>query len=158
VLPIGCFLLLQRFTVKRISPDRSHTLRGQRNLEWFFKNRTWLRVSERSVHVAFAVRPRPEAEASIQFLFIAAKRDMRRAHDRNRAKRWLRAAVHSIELFATIEHRLEGEVVGEQGSGLEARQLLVMLRLTRLDSGYDKVLAAVSEAAVALARVHTDLE
>jgi ribonuclease P protein component len=111
-------------------------LRGKRNLDWFFQNRKWISLKDRSVQVGYALRPLPEGESPIQFLLVATKRDMKRAHDRNRAKRWLRAAILETPDFGDLEHQLP------------PLQLILMLRVAvhpdRIE--YSAVRSAVTEA------------
>ena len=101
----------------RLSADRQHTLRGKRTLDWFFQNRRWIKLADRRIQCAYALRELPADQAALQFLFVASKRDMKRAHDRNKAKRWLRAAVVETEAFSQFV-----DTLGD-------RQLLVMFRV-----------------------------
>lgn len=125
-----------------VTPDRDHTLRGRRSLEWFFSNRRWVRLQSPVLRVAYALRPLPEGESAIQFLILASKRDMKRAHDRNRAKRWIRAAIAQTPSFAQIERQFP------------SRQALIMLHcaVTPDSIKYSDILAAVTEAAEAVVR------
>jgi len=106
----------------RLSLDRGHTLRGDKTLDWFFANRKWIRTAKlQVVECGWAERPLPELESSVRFLILAPKRSYKRAHDRNRVKRWLRAAVNQSPVFAELESSLT-----EQGL-----QLLIMLRISK---------------------------
>jgi ribonuclease P protein component len=128
-----------------VTLDRAHTLRGKRNLDWFFANRRWLRLPDRLLHVAYAIRPLPEAERAIQFLLIAAKRDMKRAHDRNRSKRWLRAALTNTVQLSELEIEMMAR----------SQQLLVMIRVSSPPSStnFANVSAATSTAIAQLLKV-----
>ena len=106
----------------RISLDRPHALRGKKTLEWFFANRKWVRTARLAViECGWAERPLPENEAAIRFLILASKRSYKRAHDRNRIKRWLRAAVAEVRDFGALESSLAERQL----------QLLVMLRISK---------------------------
>jgi ribonuclease P protein component len=106
----------------RISLDRPHALRGKKTLEWFFANRKWVRTARLSiVECGWAERPLPEGEAAIRFLILASKRSYKKAHDRNKVKRWLRAAVAEIESLPSLESTLAERHI----------QLLIMLRISR---------------------------
>jgi ribonuclease P protein component len=102
--------------------DRRHSLSGTKTLEWFFANRKWVRSSRLTiVECCWALRPLPEGEPSVRFLVMAPKRSYSRAHDRNRIKRWLRAAVTETPAFLEIESTVQ----------TQARQLLIMLRVSK---------------------------
>ncbi len=60
-------------------------------------------------------------EAGIRFLLLASKRSHKRAHDRNKIKRWLRAAIAEVHEFSTLETQLAAR--GEQ--------VLVMMRISK---------------------------
>ncbi len=106
----------------RVSPDRRHSLSGRKNLDWFFANRKWVRNTGNSVvEAAWATRDLPQDEAALRFLFLAAKRSYKLAHDRNQIKRWLRAAVTEASGFAELE-----QVMAERG-----QQVLLMLRIAQ---------------------------
>ena len=107
--------------------DRRHSFSGQKNLDWFFANRKWVRIgakgvpSKNIVEAAWALRPLPESEAGVRFLLLAPKRNYKHAHDRNKIRRWLRAAISEVELFAHTEDRM-----------LEnSRQLIVLMRVSK---------------------------
>ena len=110
-----------------ISVDRKHSLAGRETLAWFFANRKWIRIAARDgshqamVESAWAKRPLPGSEANIRFLLLAPKRSYKRAHDRNKIKRWLRAAITEVERFVQLEEKLHSS--GEQ--------LLVMFRISK---------------------------
>lgn len=107
---------------ERLSLDRDHALRGTKTLDWFFANRKWIRTAKlQVVECAWAERPLPEGEAPVRFLILAAKRSYKRAHDRNRIKRWLRAAVNQVPAFAELE-----SYVKEHGV-----QVLIMMRISK---------------------------
>ncbi len=113
--------------MKRLSVDRKHSLAGRDTLDWFFANRKWIRLGQHSIiECAWAKRPLPEAspelrEAGIRFLLLAPKRSYKRAHDRNKIKRWLRAAIAEVPEFSMLE------------TGLTSRgeQVLVMMRIAK---------------------------
>lgn len=109
-------------TVRRLTLDRPHALRGKKTLEWFFSNRKWVRTARLAVvECGWAERPLPVDEAAIRFIILAPKRSYKRAHDRNKIKRWLRAAVAETPEFTEIEAKLS-----------ERRaQLLIMLRISK---------------------------
>ena len=108
--------------MKRFSVDRQHSLAGRDTLDWFFKNRKWIRLGQNSIiESAWAKRPLPESEAGIRFLLLAPKRSYKRAHDRNKIKRWLRAAIAEVPEFSSLETELTSR--GEQ--------LLVMMRISK---------------------------
>src|SRR5436305_14477687 len=105
----------------RLTLNRSHSLSGKRNLDWFFANRKWIRTAGHSIiEAAWAVRDLPENEPAIRFLLLASKRNYKRAHDRNQVRRWLRAAIAEIPEFPVIE-----ESLAQNG-----KQLLVMMRIS----------------------------
>jgi RNase P protein component len=130
--------------------DRRHSFSGQKNLDWFFANRKWVRMgiiasakgvpSKSIVEAAWSSRPLSEGEAGVQFLLLAPKRNYKHAHDRNKIRRWLRAAVAEVELFAHIEDRMLDN----------SRQLIVMMRIS-------KPLSSLSWSAI-LDDVHTIAE
>lgn len=60
-------------------------------------------------------------EAGIRFLLLAPKRSYKRAHDRNKIKRWLRAAIAEVPEFSALEMLLTSR--GEQ--------VLVMMRIAK---------------------------
>ena len=106
----------------RISLDRPHALRGKKTLEWFFANRKWVRTAKLNVvECGWAQRPIPENEPALRFLIIASKRSYKRAHDRNKIKRWLRAAVAEVPEFVLLESSLAEHEL----------QLLIMLRISK---------------------------
>ncbi len=106
----------------RFSVDRQHSLSGRDTLDWFFANRKWVRFSPHSlVEAAWAKRPLPETECAIRFLLLAPKRSYKRAHDRNKIKRWLRAAISEVPELTTLETELASR----------SKQLLVMLRISK---------------------------
>src|SRR5256885_12325652 len=106
----------------RLTLDRSHSLSGQKNLDWFFANRKWVRKAGNSlVEAGWAIRELPEGEAAIRFLLLASKRNYKRAHERNKIRRWLRAAITEISDFTLLEESLSAN----------GQQLLVMLRISK---------------------------
>ncbi len=106
----------------RLSVDRKHSLAGRDTLDWFFANRKWIRLGQNSIiECAWAKRPLPESESAIRFLLLAPKRSYKRAHDRNKIKRWLRAAIAEVPEFSTLEAQLTSR--GEQA--------LVMMRVSK---------------------------
>ena len=108
--------------MKRLSVDRKHSLNGRDTLDWFFANRKWIRLGQNSIiECAWAKRSLPETEAGIRFLLLAPKRSYKRAHDRNKIKRWLRAAIAEVPEFSSLETELTSR--GEQ--------LLVMMRISK---------------------------
>ena len=111
--------------MSRLNVDRKHSFSGRENLAWFFANRKWIR-GEGIVEAAWAKRPLPvddrsSNEAGIRFLLLASKKSYKRAHDRNKIKRWLRAAIHEVPEFAEIEATLSSE----------GRQAIIMLRISK---------------------------
>jgi ribonuclease P protein component len=113
--------------LKRLSVDRKHSLAGRDTLDWFFANRKWIRLGQNSIiEGAWAKRPLPESssamrESGIRFLLLAPKRSYKRAHDRNKIKRWLRAAIAEVPEFSTLETQLVNR--GEQ--------VFVMMRISK---------------------------
>jgi ribonuclease P protein component len=105
-----------------LSVDRNHSLSGRDTLDWFFANRKWIRLGQNSfIECAWAKRPLPESEEGVRFLLLAPKRSYKRAHDRNKIKRWLRAAIAEVPEFSSLETELT----------LQNEQLLVMLRISK---------------------------
>ncbi len=109
----------------RLTLDRRHSLAGRENIAWFFANRKWIRLSslnDRSsiLESAWAKRPLPAGDAGIRFLLLAPKRSYKRAHDRNKMKRWLRAAITKAEFL-----ELEEKVVAN------SEQILLMMRISK---------------------------
>jgi ribonuclease P protein component len=105
-----------------LSVDRRHSLSGRDTLDWFFANRKWIRLGQNAIlESAWAKRPMPESEAGIRFLLLAPKRSYKRAHDRNKIKRWLRAAIAEVPEFSSLESQLT-----DQGE-----QVLVMMRISK---------------------------
>ena len=103
--------------------DRKHSLSGRDTLDWFFANRKWVRLGQNSIiECAWAVRVLPESEAGIRFLLLAPKRSYKRAHDRNKIKRWLRAAIAEVPEFSALETQLMDR----------SEQVLVMMRISKL--------------------------
>jgi ribonuclease P protein component len=105
-----------------LSVDRKHSLSGRDTLDWFFANRKWVRLGQNSfIECAWAKRPLPESETGIRFLLLAPKRSYKRAHDRNKIKRWLRSAIVEVPEFYSLEMELTSR--GEQ--------VLVMMRISK---------------------------
>ena len=52
---------------------------------------------------------------------LAPKRSYKRAHDRNKIKRWLRAAIAEVPEFSTLEAQLSSR----------SEQVLVMMRIAK---------------------------
>jgi ribonuclease P protein component len=124
----------------RLTLDRRHSFSGQKNLDWFFKNRKWVRTAGNSlVEAAWAIRELPEGEASIRFLLLASKRNYKRAHDRNKIRRWLRAAITETEEFASFEKAIAGK----------DKQVLVMMRISKplREVEWDKIKSEVGAIA-----------
>jgi RNase P protein component len=89
-----------------LSVDRQHSLAGRDTLDWFFANRKWIRLGQNSIiECAWAKRALPESESGIRFLLLAPKRSYKRAHDRNKIKRWLRAAIAEVPEFYILAYR-----------------------------------------------------
>jgi ribonuclease P protein component len=108
--------------MSRLTLNRSHSFSGEKNLDWFFRNRKWIRTAGNSlVEAAWAIRELPEGEPGLRFLLLASKRNYKRAHDRNKIRRWLRAAITEAKEFASLEETIAA------GS----KQLLVMMRISR---------------------------
>jgi len=108
--------------MSRLTLNRSHSLSGKKNLDWFFANRKWIRTAGNSlVEAAWATRELPEGEAGIRFLLLASKRNYKRAHARNKIRRWLRAAITETEGFASLE-----DMIVPKG-----KQVLVMMRISK---------------------------
>jgi ribonuclease P protein component len=106
----------------RLTFDRRHSFNGRDNLDWFFTNRKWIRLGPNSmIEAAWAKRQLQEGEMGILFLLLASKRSHKRAHDRNKIKRWLRAAIAEVPEFAALESQFAAR--GEQ--------LLVMMRISK---------------------------
>ncbi|HEX5316443.1 MAG TPA: ribonuclease P protein component [Candidatus Kapabacteria bacterium] len=109
-------------TRSRLTLNRPHSLSGKNNLDWFFKNRKWIRTSSLVVaECAWAKRPLPIGEAGVRILLLAAKRSYKRAHDRNKIRRWLRAAIAETEEFSQLEETMLSR--GEQ--------VLLMMRISK---------------------------
>ena len=109
-------------SLPKITLDRRHSFSGRDNIDWFFKNRKWIRAAKLElVECSWAVRSLPEGEASIRFLLLAPKRNYKRAHDRNKIKRWLRAAISKAEDFDAIEETLAAQ----------SKQLLVTMKISK---------------------------
>jgi RNase P protein component len=105
-----------------LTADRLHTLRLKRDLDWFFDNKRRLTgCRTKVVEAAWSRRPIPEGRCAIQFLFLAPKRHIRLAHDRNKIKRWLREAVGAIPQFTEIERVADTSNL----------QIILMLRVLR---------------------------
>ena len=119
---------------------RRHSFSGKKNLDWFFANRKWIRTSALSLtECCWAKRALPldaasfrhersskddrssQTEAGIRFLLLASKRSHKHAHDRNKIRRWLRAAITETEEFSQLEETMLSR--GEQ--------LLVMMRVSK---------------------------
>ena len=85
--------------------DRSRTLRGLRDIEWFLETKRPIRSSSGGkMRITGAWSKRPLGDlAPIQFLFLVAKRSVREAHDRNKLRRWMREAVKNTLEFYEIE-------------------------------------------------------
>ncbi|HZK76643.1 MAG TPA: ribonuclease P protein component [Candidatus Kapabacteria bacterium] len=106
----------------RLTINRRHSFSGKKNLDWFFANRKWIRTSALAVtECAWAKRPLPTGEAGVRILLLAAKRSYKLAHDRNKIRRWLRAAITSTEEFSRLEETMLAH--GEQ--------LLMMMRISK---------------------------
>ena len=111
----------------RLAIDRQHSLSGKNNLDWFFANRKWIRTSSlHTTECAWAKRPLPvddrsSSEAGIRILLLVPKNKNKRAHDRNKLRRWLRAAITETEDFSQLE-----ETMLARGD-----QLLVMMRVSK---------------------------
>ncbi len=102
--------------------SRSHSFSGKKNLDWFFANRKWIRTSALSLtECCWARRPLPEGEAGIRFLLLAPKRSYKLAHDRNKIRRWLRAAITATEEFSQLEATMLAR----------DEQLLLMMRISK---------------------------
>lgn len=132
-------------TRSRLTLNRPHSLRGKNNLDWFFKNRKWIRTSSLVVtECAWAKRSLPIGEAGIRILLLAAKRSYKRAHDRNKIRRWLRAAIAETEEFSQLEETMLSR--GEQ--------LLIMMRISKpiRSVQWDAVASDVHTIAVHLAK------
>ena len=131
-------------TPTRVAPDRAHTLSGRDDLAWFFQHRRWMRSKSGPVSVdcCWATRPKPAGEPALRMLFLATKRDHRRAHDRNRMRRWMRAAVLETPALAALEQAMQAREL----------QLLVMFRISRprAEVAWANVQAAVAEHAAFL--------
>ncbi|HET6400470.1 MAG TPA: ribonuclease P protein component [Candidatus Kapabacteria bacterium] len=106
----------------QLTLDRRHSFSGKKNLDWFFANRKWVRTSPLAVtECAWAKRPLPLGEAGVRILLLASKRSYKLAHDRNKIRRWLRAAITQTEAFPQIEETMLAR--GEQ--------LIIMLRISK---------------------------
>ncbi|GEM_PF-2330122 len=106
----------------RLSIDRRHSLAGRKNLEWFFANRKWVRTAKPQIlECSWAIRPLPDKEAATRFLLLAPSKSYKRAHDRNKIKRWLRAGIAEVPDFASLESEL----------ATDSKQLLIMLRISK---------------------------
>ncbi len=122
--------------MERLSVDRRHSLSGRDTLDWFFANRKWIRLGQNSIiECAWSKRSLPEAsstipeasptaqesESAIRFLLLAPKRSYKRAHDRNKIKRWLRTAIAEVPEFPSLESQLLSR----------NEQVLVMMRISK---------------------------
>jgi RNase P protein component len=113
-----------RYSMSRphLPVDRNHSLSGRDTLDWFFANRRWIRLGQNStIECAWAKRSLPEGESATRFLLLAPKRSYKHAHDRNKIKRWLRAAIAEVPEFSSLETELS----------LRSEQLLVMMRVSK---------------------------
>jgi ribonuclease P protein component len=72
----------------------------------------------------FALRELPAGAKPLLFLFIVPKRFVRRAHERNQIKRWLREALIASEAFQTLTTALASS----------ERQFLVSIRVDKAPS------------------------
>ena len=98
-------------------------IRLERDIDFVFSQSKRLR-HRGSLAVRFAVRAREDSAAPILFLFIVPKRFLKRAHDRNQIKRWLREALIHCEAYQSLLHTIENA----------ERQYLVSIRVDRVPS------------------------
>jgi len=95
-------------------------LRLRRDLDMVFRQAKPVRGSFGKLSVRILFRERTsQTAAAIQYLFVAPKRNIRHANERNKIKRWLREAVRTSELEKQIQETL-------RANDLEA---LVMIRV-----------------------------
>lgn len=86
---------------------RANTLRHAKEITWLFENRKNLYVPKESgtpaVRGLWAIRPLPVGEPEpILFLTAVSKKSVRKAHDRNQLRRWIREALRSDDLLPDI--------------------------------------------------------
>ena len=114
--------------------DRKHSFAGRKNLDWFFANRKWIRTSSLAVtECAWAKRPLPLGEAGVRILLLASKRSYKLAHDRNKIRRWLRAAITETEEFSQLEETMlaRADDRSSRDDRSSAEQLLLMMRISK---------------------------
>ncbi len=131
------------FMRARVTIDRRHSLNGRITLEWFFKNRRWLRrASVTAVEAAWAKRPLPESEVPLRFLLLVSKKTHKAAHERNKIRRWLRAAIAETGSFSGIE----------ESARARNEQIVIMMRVSLAvrELKWELILNDVQETARAL--------
>jgi ribonuclease P protein component len=89
-------------TISPISVNRANTLRGREAIAAFFAQKRNIRLPNECV-IRAAYTSQPSADPGLKFIIVVSKRIARRAHDRNQLKRWVRAAIGQIPLFAEID-------------------------------------------------------
>ena len=87
----------------RISASRSQVVRGDKSLDWLFKNKRQIRPTKpfQILSASFAIET-PSEHPGLVFLFQVTKRDIPEAHDRQKVKRWLREAIRRSEDLQVI--------------------------------------------------------
>ncbi|MEO6938592.1 MAG: ribonuclease P protein component [Candidatus Kapaibacterium sp.] len=90
---------------KPVLLDRSRTLRGLRDIEWFLQTKRPIRsLSGIKMQISGAWSKRPIGDLEpIQFLLLVSKRSVKEANDRNQLRRWMREAVRNTSEFYEIE-------------------------------------------------------
>jgi ribonuclease P protein component len=90
-----------------VSASRSQVLRGDKRIAWFLAEKRSLRRIKASsgrsilVQAAWATEARP-THPGLSFWFVASKREIKEAHERNTLKRWMREAIRKSEDFRRI--------------------------------------------------------
>jgi ribonuclease P protein component len=89
-----------------LTVNRSTTLRGNKELEEFFQKRhnLYLPRTEKPpcIKAAWAEREWKEGSSTLLFLISVSKKNVRKAHDRNKIKRWMKSALQKDPMLKTI--------------------------------------------------------
>jgi len=111
--PISSQQPLKESALRPLTINRSTTLRGKKELEWFFgvKHNLYLPKGDKPpcVRAAWAVRELKEGASPTLFLISVSKKNVRKAHDRNKVKRWMRAALQQVATLPEIAKTKENE-------------------------------------------------
>lgn len=98
-------------------------IRLERDIDVVFRGGRRLKHSG-TFAARYAIRELPAGAGPLLFLFIVPKRFVRRAHERNRIKRWMREAFIASEAFQALTASLTGST----------RQYLVSIRVDKAPS------------------------